>query len=129
MCLGCGLLRASVVCLVAPGGVPRLVRSDSSQCSGRHSHCHGAFTSTPDLLGGCAGLVEAGREAGSWCLPLAPAEAGALSLLRVIPVRGLTIGLSLAGPSSFGLGLRALRWFGVYGRSHSRVPFPAPFLL
>ena len=33
------------------------------------------------LLGGCAGQVEAGQEPGSLCLPLAPAEAGALGLL------------------------------------------------
>ena len=31
----------------------------------------------PDLLGGCAGHVGAGREPGSLCLPLAPAEARA----------------------------------------------------
>ena len=45
------------------------------------------------------------------CLPLAPAEAGALDSLRVVPVRGPTMGLSLAGPSGVGLGLRALRCF------------------
>ena len=66
--------------------------------------------SPPDLLGGCAGHAEAGRESGSLCLPLAPAEAGALGSLRVVPVRGPAMGLSLAGPSGVGLGLRALRW-------------------
>ena len=62
------------------------------------------------LLGGCTGHAEAGREPGSLCLPLAPAEAGALGLLRVVPVRGPAMGLSLAGPSGVGLGLPALRW-------------------
>ena len=64
----------------------------------------------PALLGGCAGHAEADREPGSLCLPLAPAEAGALGSLRVVPVRGPAMGLSLAGPSGVGLGLRALRW-------------------
>ena len=64
----------------------------------------------PALLGGCAGHAEAGREPGSLCLPLAPAEAGALGSLHVVPVRGPAMGLSLAGPSGVGLGLRALRW-------------------
>ena len=64
----------------------------------------------PALLGGCAGHAEAGREPGSLCLPLAPAVAGALGSLRVVPVRGPAMGLSLAGPSGVGLGLRALRW-------------------
>ena len=40
-----------------------------------------------------------------------PAEAGALSSLRVVPVRGPAMELSLAGPCGVGLGLRALRWF------------------
>ena len=62
------------------------------------------------LLGGCAGHAEAGREPGSLCLPLAPAEAGTLGLLRVVPVRGPALGLSLARPSGVGLGLCALRW-------------------
>ena len=64
----------------------------------------------PALLGGCPGHAEAGRELRSLCLPLAPAEAGALGSLRVVPVRGPAMGLSLAGPSGVGLGLRALRW-------------------
>ena len=63
------------------------------------------------LLGGCAGHAEAGREPGSLCLPLAPGEVGTLGSLRVVPVRGPAMGLSLAGPSGVGLGLRALRWF------------------
>ena len=62
------------------------------------------------LLGGCAGHAEAGREPGSLCLPLAPAEAGALGTLRVVLVRGPAMGLSLAGPSGVGLELPALRW-------------------
>ena len=64
----------------------------------------------PALLGSCAGHAEAGREPGSLCLPLAPAEAGTLGSLRAVPVRGPAMGLSLAGPSGAGLGLRALRW-------------------
>ena len=51
----------------------------------------------PALLGGCAGHAEAGREPGSLCLPLAPAEAGTLGSLRVVPVRGPAMGLSPAG--------------------------------
>ena len=69
-------------------------------------------------LGGCAGHVEAGREPVSLCLPLAPAEAMALGALRVVLVRGPAMGLSLAGPSGFGPGLRALQWFGVCGPGH-----------
>ena len=53
----------------------------------------------PALLGGCAGHAGACRERGSLCLPLAPAEAGALGSLRVVPVRGPSMGLSPAGPS------------------------------
>ena len=41
-----------------------------------------------------------------------------LGALRVVPVRGPTLGLSVAGPSGFGLGLRALRLFGVCGLGH-----------
>ena len=74
--------------------------------------------SPPALLGGCAGHVEAGGEPGSWCLPLAPAEARGLGALRVLPVRGPGMGLSLAGPSGFRVGLRALQWFGVCGPGH-----------
>ena len=67
--------------------------------------------SPPDLLGGCAGHAETGREPDSLSLPLAPAEARGLGALGVVPVRSPTMGLSLAGPSGVGLGLRALRWF------------------
>ena len=112
--LGCGRRRASLACVVAPRGARRLVRSGRSRCAGRPSLCRGAFPyqglAPLDLLGGCAGHLEAGRELASWCLPLAPAEAGALGSLRVVPVRGPAMGLSLAGPSGGGLGLRALRW-------------------
>ena len=38
-----------------------------------------------------------------------------LGSLRVAPVLGPTLGLSLGGPSGVGLGLRALRWFGLCG--------------
>ena len=63
----------------------------------------------PGFTGWLRGATGAGREPGSLCLPLAPAEAGALGSLRVVPVRGPAMGLSLAGPSGVGLGLRALR--------------------
>ena len=71
-----------------------------------------------DLLGGCAGRVEASREPGSLCLLLSAAEAAVLGSLRVIPVRGPAMGLSLAGPSGVGLWLRALGWSGVCGPGH-----------
>ena len=74
--------------------------------------------SPPALLGGCEVHVKAGGEPGSLSLPLAPAEARALGALRVVPVWGPAMGSSLAGPSSSGLGLRALRWFGVFGLGH-----------
>ena len=91
-------------------GAPRLVRSSRSRCSGWLSRRPGAVPHPQGtLLGGCAGHSEAGRELGSLCLPLAPAVAGALGSLRVLPVWGPAMGLSLAGPSGVGLGLRALR--------------------
>ena len=37
VCLGCGRRRASLACLVAPRGAPRLVRPGRSRCSGRLS--------------------------------------------------------------------------------------------
>ena len=43
VCLGCGRRRASLACLVAPRGAPRLVRSGHSRCSGRLSRRRGAF--------------------------------------------------------------------------------------
>ena len=115
LCLGCGRRRASLACLAAPRGAPRLVRSGRSRCSSLLSRRLGAFPQPnglvpPALLDGCAGHAEAGREPGSLCLPLATAEAGALGSLRVVRVRGPAIRLSLAGPSDVGLGLRALRW-------------------
>ena len=78
----------------------------------------------PALLGGCAGHANAGREPGSLCLPLARAEAGALGLLRVVPVRGPAMGLSLAGPSGVGLGLRALRWLACVDPVTDASSFP-----
>ena len=122
-CRGCGRQRASLACLVAPRwcAAPRPVRSllvlwlafPSPWCLPQPRG-----PSPPALLGDCAGHVEAGREPGSLCLPLATAEARALGALRVVPIRGPAMGLSLAGPSGFGLGLRALRWFGVCGPGH-----------
>ena len=106
----------TLACLMAPRGAPRLVLFGRSRCSGPLSQRRGAFSQPrglagPDLLGGCAGHVEAGQQPGSFCFPLALAEAGALGSLRVVPVRGPAMGLSLAGPSGVGLGLRALQWF------------------
>ena len=72
----------------------------------------------PALLGGFAGNTEAGREPGSLCLPLAPAEAGALGSLRVVPVRGPRDGVVPGGS------LRRRSWdacaavVGVYGPGH-----------
>ena len=106
---------ASLACLVAPRGAPQLVRCGRSRCSGRLFDAVVPFAppgACPPqaLLGGCAGHAEAGREPGSLCLPLAPAKAGGLGSLCVVPVRGPAMGLSLAGPSGVGLGLRVLRW-------------------
>ena len=70
--------------------------------------------------------MEAGREPGSFSLPLAPAEARALGALRTLPVQGSATGLSLAGLSGVGLRLRTLRSFGVFGPGHSRLRLPAP---
>ena len=123
LCLGCGRRRVSLACLVATRccAAPRSVRSLSVHWLGFPSPwClpprRGLLP--PALLGGCAGHTKACREPGSLCLPLAPAEAGALGSLRLVPVRGPAMGLSLPGPSSFCLGLRALRWYGVCRHSH-----------
>ena len=43
VCPCCGRRRASLACLVAPRGAPRLVRSGCSRCSGRLSRRRGAF--------------------------------------------------------------------------------------
>ena len=52
---------------------------------------------------------------------LAPAAAEALVFIRVVPARGPTVGLSLAGPSGVGLGLHVLPWFRrVWTRSITR---------
>ena len=71
----------------------------------------------PGFTGWLRGARGGRPRTGLMCLPLAPAEARALGALRVVPVRGPAMGLSLA-PSRFGLGLRALRWFGVCGPGH-----------
>ena len=123
MCLACGRRRASLACLVAPlwCAAPGPVRSLSVLRSAFQTPCclsaSGGLQPT-DLLGGCAGHVEAGREPGSLCLQLAAAEAAALGSLHVVPVRRPAMGLCLAGPSGFGLGLRALQWLGVCGPGH-----------
>ena len=96
-------------------GAPRLFWSTRSRCSGRLSRRLAAFLHPggfgPRIYWADARDMEAGREPGSLCLPLATAEAAAVGSLRVVPVRGPAMGLSLAGPSGVGLGLRALRWF------------------
>ena len=122
-CRGSGRRRASLACLMAPCwcAAPCPVRLLSVLRSAfRSPWCLSPprGLSPPALLGGCAGHVEAGRGPGSLCLPLAPAEARALGALHVVPVRGPAMGLSLAGLSGFGLGLRALRWFGMCGPGH-----------
>ena len=95
-----------------PSGVPRGPAWCATPCPVRSlSVLRSAFpTPWSALLGGCTGHAEDGRESGSLCLPLTPAEVGALGSLRVVPVRGPAMGLSLAGPSGVGLGLHALRW-------------------
>ena len=114
-CRGSGRQRASLACLVAPRccAAPRPIRLLSVLRSAFLSPWCLPPTrelSPPALLGGCAEHVEASREPGSLRLPLAPAEARAPGALRIVPVRGPAMGLSLAGPSGFGLGLRVLRW-------------------
>ena len=116
MCLGCGQWCASLACLGAPWwcAAPRPVRSLSVLRSAFPTPwclSPSRGLAPPVSLGGCAGHVEAVRESGSLCLPPAPAEAEALGSLHVLPVRGPATGLSLAGPSGFGLRLRALRLF------------------
>ena len=115
VCLGCGRLRASLACLVASRGAPCLVRFGRSRCLGRISPPRGLAPLA--ILGGCAAHAEAGREAGSLCLPLAPAKAGALGLLRFVPVRGPAMGLSLAGPTSVGSQAAWAAGVGVCGPS------------
>ena len=133
-CCGCGQQRASLACPVAP-----------RWCTSPHpfwslSVLPSAFLSPwclppprglspPALLGRCAGHVEAGREPGSLCLPLAPVEARSLGLLRVVPARVPAMGLSMAGPSSFGLGLHALRLFACVDpvTDASGLPYRPPF--
>ena len=115
-CRGCGRRRASLAWLIAPRrcAAPWPVWSLSvlrSAFSSPWCLPPPPGLSPPALLVGCTGHVEAGREPGSLCLPLAPAEARALGTLRVVPVRGPAMGFSLAGPSGFGLGLRALQLF------------------
>ena len=127
-CLGCGQRRASLACLLAPRSAVCLVRCRRSQCSGRLLPMPWCLSparglSPPDLLGGCAGHVDAGRERGSWLEPQAPAEAGALGSLRVVPVRGPATGFSLAGPCGVGLGLRALWWFASVAPPGCGCPF------
>ena len=129
VCLHCGRPRASLTCLPAPlwCAAPCLLRSLSALRSSFPTP--GCLSSTrglapPDLLCGCAGHVEAGREPGFFCLPLAAAEAAAVASLRVVCVCGPAMGLSQEGPSGVGLGLRALRWFACVGPVTNASGFP-----
>ena len=123
LCHGCCRLRASLACLVAPRWctAPRLVRSLSMlRLAFPLPWClpPSRGLSPRALLGGCAGHVEARREPGSLCLPLAPAEAGALGSLRVVSVQGSVMGSSLEVPSSLSVGLRALWLLVLCGPGH-----------
>ena len=108
-------------------GAPCLVRSAGSRCSGRLSYRRGAFPYwgilPANLLGRCVGYPEGVLEPGSWCLPLAPAEAVApgcnVSFLFGAPLWVF----SLVGASGVGLGLRALRCLGVCAPGHSHISF------
>ena len=116
LCLGCGRRRASVACLMAPFWcvTPHPVRLLSVLWSAFLTPwclSPSRGPTPPDLRGGCAGHVEADRELGSWCLPLAPAEAEALGSLPVVPIWCPAMGFALAGPSGVGLGRRELPWF------------------
>ena len=113
VCLGCGRRRASLACLVAPRSAPRLVRCGRSRCSGRLSRRRGAFPHPGGLRPRLYWVAARGTRrpaenrahcACRWPLPWLGRS------LRVVPVRGPAMGLSLAGPSGVGLGLRALRW-------------------
>ena len=93
LCRCCSRRRASLTCIVAPCwcAAPRPVLSLSVlQLAFPSPWClpPPRGLSPPALLGGCAGHAEAGRELGSSCLPLAPAETGALDSFRVSPVQG-----------------------------------------
>ena len=134
VCLGCGRRRASLACLVAPRpcAAPSPVWSFSVLPSAFPTQwclSPSRGLAPPDLLGGCASHVEAGRKPRSLCLPPAPAEAGALGSLWVVPVRGPAIELSLEGLSGICLGLRALRWFACVNQvtDASRFPYGPSF--
>ena len=64
VCLGCGRRRASLACLVAPHGAPRLVRSGRSRCSGWLSRRRGAFPHPGGLRSGFTGRLRGAR--GGW---------------------------------------------------------------
>ena len=98
-------------CLVAPRGAPRLVRSGRSRCSGRLSRRRGAFPHPGGMRPRLYWVAARGTRR--------PAENRAHCACRWPPprqgrwarwARGPAMGLSLAGPSGAGLGLRALRW-------------------
>ena len=80
----------------------------------------------PGFTGWLRGARGGRPRTGLIVLPPAPAEAGTLSSLRVVPVRGPALGLSLAGPSGVGLGLRALRWLACVDPVTDVSGFPYP---
>ena len=71
VCLGCGRRRASLACLVAPRGAPRLVQSGRSRCCGRLSQRRGAFPHPgglrPRLYWVAAGGPQRPAENGAHC--------------------------------------------------------------
>ena len=110
-------------------GAPRLVQSERSRCSGWLSRRRGAFPHPgglrPRLYWVAARGTRRPAENRAHCAcRWPPAEAGALGSLRVVPVRGPAMGLSLAGPSGVGLGLRALRWLACVDPVSDASGFP-----
>ena len=77
----------------------------------------------PALLGGCAGHAEAGREPGSLCLPLAPAEEGRWARFASYPFGTPRWGCPWR-VSPVGLGLCALRWLACVDLVTDAFSFP-----
>ena len=121
----CGRQRASLACLVAPlrCAVPRPVRALSVRQSVFSLPRCLTLPGAPLPWSVWAATRGTWRPAENRALGACrwPPAAGALGSLRVVPVRGPVVGLSLAGPSGFGLGLCALRRLCVCGPGHARV--------
>ena len=79
VCRGCGRRPASLTCLVAPRGAPRLVRSGRSRCAGRLSRRRGAFPHP----GGFRPRIYWAAAQGTW----RPAENRAHCACRWLPPR------------------------------------------